>query len=144
MTRSYYLKNIFCATEFVKDLYTADSISTQQIPNVSILDQDIVRVELHTKPLKGLSYRDFELALIIDSFDLKKYELVPLTTETGYRKVVRAMRIDEEMAQMESEILASEGTKRFGNKFRKSDYTKNFGTGAAEVPGSATSSSSKI
>ena len=28
LTRSYYLKNIFCATEFVKDLYTADSIST--------------------------------------------------------------------------------------------------------------------
>ena len=66
-----------------------------------------MRVELHTKPLKGLSYRDFELALIIDSFDLKKYELVPLTTEKGYKKVVRAMRIDEEMAQLESELSCS-------------------------------------
>ena len=134
LTRSYYLKNIFCATEFVKDLYNADSISTQQIPNVSILDQDIVRVELHTKPLKGHSYRDFELALIIDSFDLDKYNLVPLETEKGYKRVVRAMRIDEEMAQMESEIMATEGTKRFGSKFRTSDYTKSFGnsSGAAE------------
>ena len=84
--------------------------------------------------MKGLSYRDFELALIIDSFDLKKYELVPLTTEKGYRKVVRAMRIDEEMAQQESELLATEGTKRFGSKFKKSDYTKHFGTGAADTP----------
>ena len=91
-------------------------------------------MELHTKPLKGLSYRDFELALIIDSFDLDKYNLVPLSTEKGYKRVVRAMRIDEEMAQMESEIMATEGTKRFGSKFRTSDYTKNFGnlSGAAE------------
>ena len=125
LTRSYYLKNIFCATEFVKDLYQADSISTQQIPNVSILDQDIVRVELHTHPLKGLSYRDLELALIIDSFDLEKYQLVPLKTEKGYKRIIRNMRIEEEMAQMESEIMASEGTKR-SNKFRTSDYTKRF------------------
>ena len=144
LTRSYYLKNIFCATEFVKDLYSADSISTQQIPNVSILDQDIIRVELHTQPLKGLSFRDFELALIIDSFDLSKYELVPLTTEKGYKKVVRAMRIDEEMAQMESEILASEGTKRFGSKFKISDYTKNFGTGSGAADTPSSGSSSKI
>ena len=44
------------------------------------------------------------------------------------------MRIEEEMAQMESEIMASEGTKR-QNKFRTSDYTKRFsGSQAAEVP----------
>ena len=133
LTRSYYLKNIFCATEFVKDLYSADSISTQQIPNVSILDQDIVRVELHTQPLKGLSFRDFELALIIDSFDLEKYNLVALETEKGYKKVIRTIRIDEEMLEMESEILASEGTKR-PSKFKTSDYSRSFGTGAANTP----------
>ena len=38
LTRSFYLNNIFCATEFVKDLYDADSTTTQQIPNVSILN----------------------------------------------------------------------------------------------------------
>ena len=68
-----------------------------------------------------------ELACIIDSFDMGKYNLVPLKTEKGYKRVIRAMRIDEEMEQMESEILATEGTKRFGNKFRKSDYQRMFG-----------------
>ncbi len=48
-----------------------------------ILDQDIVKVELHTKPLKGLSYRDLELATIIDSFDLEKYKLVPIENATN-------------------------------------------------------------
>ena len=122
LMRSYYLNNIFCATEFVKDLYLADSQTTQQIPNVSILNQDIVRVELHTIPLKGLSYRDFELAMIVDGFDLNKYKLVPLKKEEGYKKVMRAIRIDEEMKAMEDEIVATEGVKRFGNKFRTSDF----------------------
>ena len=93
---------------------------------MSILNQDIVRVELHTAPLKGLSYRDLELAVIIDSFDLKKYQLIPLRTEKGYRGVIRAMKIDEEMAAMEKEIVATEGVKRFGNKFKTSDFNKTF------------------
>lgn len=36
------------------------------------------------------------------------------------------MKIEEEMKQMESEILATEGVKRFGNKFKQSDYAKSF------------------
>ena len=86
------------------------------------MNQDIVRVELHTSPLKGLSFRDLELALIIDSFDIEKYKLVSLESEKGYRRIVRSMKIEEEMKQMESEISATEGIKRFGNKFRTSDF----------------------
>ena len=29
LTRSFYLKNIFCAVEFLKDLYEMDSMTTQ-------------------------------------------------------------------------------------------------------------------
>ena len=29
LTRSFYLNNIFCAVEFVKDIYQADSMTTQ-------------------------------------------------------------------------------------------------------------------
>lgn len=88
-----------------------------------ILDQDIVRVELHSKPLKGLSYRDLELSVIIDSFNFDKYELIPLESEKGYRSKIRKIRLDEEMEEMEREILATEGKK---NKFKQSDYNKNF------------------
>ena len=57
------------AVEFVKDVYEMDAETTKQIPDVSILKQDLVRIELHTKDLKGLSFRDLELANIIDAFD---------------------------------------------------------------------------
>ena len=46
-----------------------------------------------------------------------RYKLVPLQQEKGYKKVIRHMRIEEEMRQMELEIKATEGIKRFGNKF---------------------------
>ena len=60
-----------------------------------------MRVELHTMPLKGLSYRDLELALIIDSFELEKYQLIPLEQEKGYKKKIRHLKIEEEMQAME-------------------------------------------
>ena len=63
---------------------------------------------------------------MIDSFDLEKYKLIPLQGEKGYKKVVRHMRIEEEMRRMEEEILATEGTKRFGNKFKTSDHDAHF------------------
>ncbi len=52
---------------------------------MSISNQDIIRITLHTKALKGLSYRDLELASIIDSFDFLKYKLLPLEFEKGYK-----------------------------------------------------------
>ena len=50
-----------------------DAETTKQIPDIAILGQDIVRIELYTKQLKGLSFRDLELATIIDSFDFEYY-----------------------------------------------------------------------
>ena len=72
-----------------------DAETTKQIPNISILDQDIVRIELYTKPLKGLSFRDLELASIIDCFNFDKYMLLPLEKEKGYKRVIRKMKLDE-------------------------------------------------
>ena len=64
--------------------------------------------------------------MILDSFDFKKYELIPLKTEKGYKRIIRALKIEEEMKALENEIKATEGVNRFGNKFRSSDYKKNF------------------
>ena len=103
-----------------------DSMTTQQIPNVHILDQDIVKVELHTKPLKGLSFRDLELAMIIDSFDLEKYKLVPIETGREVGRAIRRIKVDEQAKQFQDEIAMTAGGSRFGNKFKATDYDKSF------------------
>ena len=126
LSRQFYLKNIFCAVEFIKDLYEMDSMTTQQIPNVHIVDQDIVKVELHTKPLKGLSFRDLELAMIIDSFDLEKYKLVPIESGKEVGRAIRRIKVDEQAKQFQDEIAMTAGGSRFGNKFKTTDYDKSF------------------
>ena len=103
-----------------------DSMTTQQIPNVHIIDQDIVKLELHTKPLKGLSYRDLELATIIDSFDFEKYKLVPIETGRELGRAIRRIKVDEQAKQFQDEIANSAGGNRFGNKFKTTDYDKSF------------------
>ena len=46
-----------------------------------IEDQGIVRIELHTSQLKGLSYKDFELANLIDQIDCENYLLTPISSK---------------------------------------------------------------
>ena len=126
LTRSFYLHNIFMAVEFIKDIYEMDSQTTQQIPNIAIVNQDLVRVELYTPELKGLSFRDFELASIVDSFDLKKYNLTPLAGEKGYKKVIRRMRLDQDNQSIDDEIARSAGGSRFGSKFKSGEFQRQF------------------
>jgi len=124
LTRSFYLKNIYSAVEFLKDLYEMDAMNTKQIPNAHIIDQDIVRVELRTPKLKGLSYKDLELAAMIDSFDFKKYQLVPLEDEKNYKKIIRQIKIEEDNKAIEDEIAATAGARK--GKFRVSEFQEEF------------------
>ena len=103
-----------------------DSTTTQQIPNISIFNQDIVRVELYTPDLKGLAFRDLELAGIIDSFDLEKYHLVPLEKEKGYKRIIRMAKLEKDNASIGDEIAQMAGGSRFKNKFKITDHEKNF------------------
>ena len=78
----------------------------------------MVRIELHTKDLKGLSYRDLELANIIDSFDLEKYQLVPLAKEKGYKTIIRNLKLDEDAQTAFDEIANMAPPALRNNKFR--------------------------
>ena len=59
ISRVFYFRNVFKLTEFISDFYALDADITQQIPNLSIIDRDLVKIELYTPALKGLSNRDF-------------------------------------------------------------------------------------
>ena len=51
--------------------------------------------------MKGLSFRDLELAIIIDSFNLEKYKLIPLEKEEGYRSLIREIKLEEDNKALE-------------------------------------------
>mmetsp|Transcript_31026 Transcript_31026/g.30573 ORF Transcript_31026/g.30573 Transcript_31026/m.30573 type:complete len:94 (+) Transcript_31026:330-611(+) len=86
----------------------------KQIPGVQILDQDIFKVELHTPKLKGLSYKDLELASMINGFDFTKYKLTPMDDLKQVRRIKRQQQIEAENAQIQDEIAKS--AYKFGSK----------------------------
>ncbi len=126
LERMFYVQNIFRAVDFIQDLYNVDSETTRQIPSVHIEDQSVLRIELHTPQLKGLSYKDFQLANLIDQLDYEKYLLTPLSSKKGVRRVERQMKIDAQAQEFQDEIAAT--AKRFGSsKFSATDYEKSVG-----------------
>ena len=51
---------------------------------------------------------------------------MPLQKEEGYRSLIRKMKLEEQNKSLEDEIAALAGGSRFGNKFKATDYDKNF------------------
>ena len=114
----FYIENIFSWVSFIQDLYNIDSEVTRQIPSVHIIDQDVFKIELHTPKLKGLSYKDLELANIIQEFNFDQYKLTPMNDVKEVRKIKREQQIAAESAQMQDEI--SQTAFKFGSsKFKK-------------------------
>eukprot|EP00344_Euplotes_crassus_P010875 CAMPEP_0197005388 /NCGR_PEP_ID=MMETSP1380-20130617/29125_1 /TAXON_ID=5936 /ORGANISM="Euplotes crassus, Strain CT5" /LENGTH=168 /DNA_ID=CAMNT_0042424515 /DNA_START=97 /DNA_END=602 /DNA_ORIENTATION=- len=114
LTAFFYVENIFTCVKFIEDLYNLDSETMKQIPGVQILDQDIFKVELHTPKLKGLSYKDLELASMINGFDFTKYKLTPMDDLKQVRRIKRQQQIEAENAQIQDEIAKS--AYKFGSK----------------------------
>jgi pterin-4a-carbinolamine dehydratase len=113
--RIFNFKNVFLLTDFIKEIYNLDYISNlHQIPNISVNNQEVFKVELYTPALKGLSFRDLQLATAINSLNFDKFKLVPLKSENNYRREIRSITIDDEQKKNESEINERS---RFKNKY---------------------------
>jgi pterin-4a-carbinolamine dehydratase len=95
--RLFYFKNVFLLTDFIKDLYDLDySTDIHQIPNISVTNKDLFKIELYTPMLKGLANKDLQLAFAINTLNLEKYSLVPIKDESNYRKEIRLINLEEE------------------------------------------------
>lgn len=110
--RLFYFKNVFALTDFIKELYNTDYASnSQQVPNIEVKNKDLFKIELHTGQLKGLSFKDLQLAFAINTLNFKKYSLIPLKNEKEYKREIRLINIEEERLKQESELPLNERTK---------------------------------
>lgn len=79
---SFYFINVFKMLDFLKEIYQFDlKFNIQQIPNIKIIKQEILNIELYTHQLKGLSNKDLHLASIISTIDINNYSLYPLVNK---------------------------------------------------------------
>lgn len=64
-----------------------------------IEEGDILRIVLYTPKLKGLSYKDLELAGMIDMMDYKRYLMTPIRDAKQARQVERDLKIEADSKQ---------------------------------------------
>jgi len=128
--RLFYFRNVFSLTDYIKELYEIDYNSNiMQIPNIEVKKQELLKIELETPKLKGLSYKDFQLAFAIDSIDYKKYMLVPIKEESNYKKEIRQIHLEDQNKKIMQEIINGNPEKKeekshFRNKYDSIVYNK--------------------
>jgi pterin-4a-carbinolamine dehydratase len=93
--RLFYFKNVFALTDFIKELYDLDySSNLQQIPNISISNKELFKIELYTPLLKGLANKDIQLAFAINTLKFDKFLLYPIDSEENYRSEIRQIETE--------------------------------------------------
>ncbi len=123
--RVFYIKNVFFLCDFIRDLYELDlSQNIMQIPDISVRNQDLFKIELYSPKLKGLSYKDLQLASAINSMDFSKYLLVPIDNEEYYRQEIRKLTLDEQSKNILNELKNTQRT-TLSNKYDALEYEKN-------------------
>lgn len=123
--RVFYIKNVFFLCDFIRDLYELDlSQNIMQIPDISVKNQDLFKIELYSPKLKGLSYKDLQLASAINSMNFEKYLLVPINNEENYRQEIRKLTLDQESKNIMNELKNTQRT-TLSNKYDALEYEKN-------------------
>ena len=84
------------AAAFALEIAKLDSMNVlKQMPNILILRKEILRVELTTPKLQGLSKADLALATQISILPAKEYSLIPISDETNFSKELRLKRLEK-------------------------------------------------
>jgi pterin-4a-carbinolamine dehydratase len=90
ITHSWYFSNYLQAAAFALEIAKLDSMNVlKQQPNILIMKKEILRVELTTPKLGGLSKADLALATQISLMPNKDYSLVPILDEKNFRRELR-------------------------------------------------------
>ncbi len=122
LNRVFYFKNVFSLTDFIKELYLLDyNTNLQQIPNVSVINREIVKVELYTPLLKGLAAKDLQLASAINTINFEKFQMIPIKDEKNYKKDIRKLQIIEDESNKNRDSASIEKS-RLKNKYDGISY----------------------
>ncbi|CAG9334266.1 unnamed protein product [Blepharisma stoltei] len=95
LTHSWYFKNYLQAAGFVLEVAKLDSNNIlKQTPNMYIMKKEVLRIELTTTVLGGLSHADLSLAAQISLLPGKEYSLTPIFDEKNFRRELRMQMLE--------------------------------------------------
>ena len=131
VSRIFFFKNVFYLTDYIKEIYNLDySTDLQVIPNIQVYKKELLKIELTTPDLKGLSMKDLNLAFAINSLNYEKFLLYPIKTEDNFKKEIRNINLYESRIKEEKEQIQQRTKLR--NKYdslvydNKDEYKKSY------------------
>lgn len=77
--RYFHTESYPAAIQYIQDIAQLDSEEYKNCPSFSLNKGEVLKVQLLSPPLNGLSHLDFEIAMKINTlFDPEKYFLIPI------------------------------------------------------------------
>eukprot|EP01017_Pseudomicrothorax_dubius_P028265 TRINITY_DN3350_c0_g1_i1.p1 TRINITY_DN3350_c0_g1~~TRINITY_DN3350_c0_g1_i1.p1 ORF type:complete len:145 (-),score=28.83 TRINITY_DN3350_c0_g1_i1:35-469(-) len=84
LIRLFYTRNYLMAVQFIKDVAKIDALSTRNCPSFHLTKGELLRLEVYSPPINGLSQVDFDLAMRINQMNFEAVSYTHLTLPTIY------------------------------------------------------------
>ena len=111
-----YLEDFYQVPALIKKIIDIDQMDTQNKPNIQLINGDLLKIELKSHNVGGLSHVDFELAILLNAIDLGFFSGLVVKSDKGYRREVREIknRIEsEKIEQMLKETMNANTASRY-------------------------------
>ena len=104
LTRYFYIQEYYQVTHVINDILSIDRQNGQTKPSILVINGDLLKIELCSYDLNGLSTKDFELALKLNAIQWGEYRLLELKNERFYRREARTLINEIENKKIREEL----------------------------------------
>lgn len=84
LVRNFYFEDYPLAIQFLKEIAKIDALSTKNCPSFHVEKGELLKLELYSPSLDGLSQVDFELAMRINALKLEEFALIEINNLERY------------------------------------------------------------
>ena len=109
LIRLFYFEDYPLAIEFLREIAKIDCLTTRNCPSFHVEKGELLKLELYSASLDGLSQVDFELAMRINGLKLEDFSLIEISDEGNYKDEVKQKRFERESKKIQKELQAQEG-----------------------------------
>lgn len=78
LIKDFYFEDYPLAIQFLKEIAKIDALVTKNCPSFHVEKGELLKLELYSPSLDGLSQVDFELAMRINGINTKEYGLIEI------------------------------------------------------------------
>lgn len=111
LEKYFYASDYYEGVEFMKQIAKIDYLHCKNTPSMSVTKGNLIRVELTSLSLKGLSSVDFQLAIHINRLNLKEFNIEEVTDPQNYRTEVRMRKQAAESEEIQRRLAEDFGGK---------------------------------